>query len=94
MLDRLLTLVVAAAGPAIALLLRSSRRTRLQHRVRFFAVVCEHDDVAGLEVRRRMLEESEVVAVVGVEAVAGHGTTQVATSRRLLRGIGEIGEAA
>ena len=31
--------------------------------------VREQYDIAGLDVRRRVLEESEVVAVVGVEAV-------------------------
>ena len=34
-----------------------------------FATVRKHDDVAGLEVERWVLEESEIVAVVGVKAV-------------------------
>jgi len=37
-----------------------------------FPPVSEHDDITGLKVRRRVLEETAVVAGCVVEAVDGH----------------------
>jgi hypothetical protein len=47
-----------------------------------FASVPEQDNFTGFEVRRRMLEEAEVVAGRVVEAVRRHGSNHARSSHR------------
>jgi hypothetical protein len=48
-----------------------------------FASVPEHDDITGFEVRRRVLEEAEVIAGCVVETVDGHRAPSIDRSAAL-----------
>ena len=61
--------------PRTRLGLDASRHDRLTS-------VRDHDDITGLEVRRRVLEEAEVVAGCVVETVDGHAVPSIDSWRR------------
>ena len=46
--------------------------------------VSEHDDITGLEVRRRVLDEAEIIAGCVVEAVDGHRAPSIGRLAALL----------